>query len=148
MQPDIVYTNPKGDYRILARAYNPTNVEIVCQERDDTDGWLDDTSISVDVTEAVALVSYLQGFIESRPVCVSHATEWNVFDGVLWVGGIPAVIFNEVQHAPEWATLVSLMLTGNVTRNLFNNYAMQLNDTANEAHILALIAQYKEVNEF
>jgi hypothetical protein len=148
MQPDIVWKNASGTDRILARRYNDKSVELSSQTLDE-DGFTDEQDFNVaDVEQAVALVTYLQDFIKSRPVCVSHATEWNVFDGVLWVGGIPTIVLDSTQNTPEWTALLSLMLTGNVTRSLFENYATQPSDTVVESYIIELIEQYKGCNEF
>jgi hypothetical protein len=149
MQPDIVWKNADNTDRILARRYNDKSVELAAQSLT-AYGYDDEQCFNiVDVEQAVALVTYLQDFIKSRPVCVSHATEWNVFDGVLWVGGVPVLNINGNESAPSPCyELVSKMLTGGASLWLFNNVAYQTDDISTERHILDAIAQCKEMSEF
>jgi hypothetical protein len=148
MQPDIIWRNKDNTLRIISRQYNGRSLEIVAQGVD-THGWDDEQRFNVaDAEQAEALVKYLQGFIKARPPHVSHATEWNVFDGVLWVGSVPTIMLSASQNTPGWAELLSLMLTNNVTRSLFSEEVCASSDLVNEGHILTLIEQCGRMVEF
>jgi hypothetical protein len=148
MQPDIIWRNKDNTLRIIGRQYNGRSLEIVAQGVG-AHGWDDEQRFNVaDAEQAETLVQYLQSFIKARPVRVSHATEWNIFDGVLWVGGIPTIMLSASQNTPGWAELLSLMLTNNVTRSLFSDEVCASSDLVNENHILTLIAQCERINEF
>jgi hypothetical protein len=148
MQPDIVWHNKDNTLRIVGRQYNGRSLELVAQGVDAYE-WDDEQRFNVaDAEQAEALVQYLQGFIRARPVRVSHATEWNIFDGVLWVGGVPTIMLSASQNTPGWAELLSLMLTNNVTRSLFSDDVYASSDLVNEDRILTLIAQCERMSEF
>jgi hypothetical protein len=149
MMPDIVWKNADNTLRILARRYNDSSVELTAEGLDEH-GYEDEQCFNVsDAEQATAIVTYLQDFIKSRPVRVSHATEWNVFDGALWVGGVPVLNINGDESVPSPCyELVSKMLTGGASLWLFNNIAYQTDDISTERHILDAIAHCKEMSEF
>jgi hypothetical protein len=148
MQLDIIWCNKDNTLRIVGRQYNSRSLELVAQGVGAHE-WYDEQRFNVaDAEQAEVLVKYLQGFIEARLPRISHSTAWNVFGGVLWVGGVPTIMLSAPQNTPGWAELLSLMLTNNVTRSLFSEEVCASSDVANEEHILNLIEQCGRMNEF